>query len=150
MPTSSLPRVAILLVASLLAACQSPTDSDPSESLQPLAAAEIGQALVGNTLSRSGGSFWRQWDYVAVHRADGTMTGRVSFSGGEEVVSGVWEIAPDGLYCRTWENDWGGGKRGCFRASRGGESLVFDHVTGSSGGAGRYVYRLLSGNPHGL
>ena len=105
---------------------------------------------MGNTISRSGGSFWRPWDYVGVHHADGTMTGRVSFSGGEEIVSGVWEISPAGLYCRTWENDWGAGKRGCFSASLGGETLVFDHVSGSSGGAERYLYRLLPGNPRGL
>ncbi len=150
MQTSSPPRFAILLAAILLAACQSPPGSDLGESLQPLTSAEIGDALVGNTLSRSGGPIWRQWDYAGVHRANGTMTGRVSWPGGEEVVSGVWEVSPDGLYCRTWENDWGAGQRGCFRASRGGETLVFDHVSGSTGGADRYVYRLLPSNPHGL
>ena len=74
----------------------------------------------------------------------------MSFSGGEEVVSGVWEVTSDDLYCRTWENHWGGGKRGCFRASQGGEAFVFDYVSGASGGAERYVYRWQPGNPHGL
>lgn len=78
------------------------------------------------------------------------MTGRVSWPGGEEVASGVWEISADGLYCRTWGNQWGAGRRGCFRVSRGGELLVFDHVSGSGGDAARYVYRLLPGNPQRL
>lgn len=104
--------------------------------------AELHDALLGNTLSRSGGPFWRRWDYAGVHGGDGAITGRISWSGGEEVATGVWEISPDGLYCRTWSNRWGGGQRGCFRVARGGEILVFDHVSGSGGDAERYVYRL--------
>jgi len=78
------------------------------------------------------------------------MTGLVSWSGGQEVASGIWEVSADGLYCRTWHNEWGAGKRGCFRVSRSGETLVFDHVSGSRGDADRYVYRLLTGDPYGL
>jgi len=146
MRSSSLPLVAALLAAILLAACQSPPAPEPGAPLQPLTLAELRNTLRGNTLSRSGGPFWRRWDYAGVHSGDGTMTGRVYWSGGEELATGVWEISPDGLYCRTWSNQWGAGKRGCFRVSRSGETLVFDHVSGSRGDDERYVYRLLPGD----
>jgi hypothetical protein len=105
---------------------------------------ELRETLMGHTLSRSGGPLWRRWDYAAVHRADGTITGRVSWSGGEEVADGVWEVTPEGLYCRTWKNDWGAGQRGCFQVRRDSDVLVFDHVSGSGGDAERYAYRLRS------
>ena len=138
----------MLMAAVLLAACQSPRVPDASRSLQALTAAELHDTLVGNTLIRSGGPFWRRWDYAGRHRGDGTMTGRVSWSGGQERATGVWDISPDGLYCRTWSNEWSAGRRGCFRGSRDGDILIFDHVSGSSGDAERYAYRLVPGNPH--
>ncbi len=91
---SSPPLFAALLAAILFTACQSPPLPDPSVSLQPLTTAELRDTLVSNALSRSGGPFWRQWDYAGVHRGNGTMTGRVSWSGGEEVATGVWEVLP--------------------------------------------------------
>lgn len=150
MRASSCNLSTILLGAVLLAACQSPPAPGTGVALQTLAAAGLRDTLLGHTLARSGGPFWRRWDYAGLHRADGTLAGRVSWSGGQEDAAGVWEISPDGLYCRTWGNQWGAGRRGCFRVSRGGEVLVFDHVSGSSGDAVRYVYRLLPGNPRGL
>lgn len=139
-----------LLAAILLAACQSPSAPAPGAPLKELTPAELRGTLLGHSLARSGGPFWRHWDYAARHRDDGTMTGRVSWSGGDEVATGVWELSADGLYCRAWDNQWGAGQRGCFRVSRGGEILIFDHVSGSAGDAERYVYRLLPGNPQGL
>jgi hypothetical protein len=59
----------------------------------------------------------------------------------------VREVSEAGLCCRTWSNHWGGGQRGCFRVSRDGDTLVFDHVCCSSGNADRYTYRLFPGNP---
>jgi len=105
--------------------------------------------LLSNTLARSGGSPWRRWQYVGTHAADGTMAGRVSWSGGEESAAGVWDLSSEGLYCRAWSNKWGGGKRGCFRVSLAGETLVFDHVSGSRGDADRYVYELVPGKHEG-
>jgi len=148
--TSSPALFAAFLMATLLTACQSHPAPNPSVSLQPLTTTELRDTLINNTLSRSGGLFWRRWEYAGVHRGNGTMTGRVSWSGGKEVATGVWEVSPEGLYCRTWGNKWGAGQRGCFRVSRDGEALVFDHVSGSGGDADRYVYRLLPSNPHSL
>lgn len=150
MQTSPRPLWAALLAALLLVACESPQVPGPGVALQPLATAELRDTLVAHTLARSGGPFWRRWDYAGVHRPDGNMTGRVSWTGGQELATGVWALSPDGLYCRAWGNHWGAGQRGCFRVSRGAETLVFDHVRGSRGDRDRYAYRLLPGNPRGL
>jgi hypothetical protein len=150
MQTSSLRPVTALLATILLGACQSPLAPDPGVSLEALTEAELRDTLIGNTLSRSGGPLWRRWNYAGVHRDGGTMTGRVSWSDGEEISTGVWEASPNGLYCRAWANHWGAGQRGCFQVSHSDGILVFHHVSGSRGDAGRYVYRLLPGNIHGL
>ncbi len=145
----------LMLLAGLFAtACGSLPAPDAALSLRPLAAAEVRQTLLGHTLYRRGGDWWRTWEYAGFHRAtnsqDGTMTGRVWWPEGEEIAAGVWEVTDAGLYCRTWQNNWGDGRRGCFRVSRDGDTLVFDHVSGASGDAARYSYRLLPGNPQGL
>jgi hypothetical protein len=143
-----------LLAGQLVGGCGSTPEPDAALSLRPLTSAEIRQTLLGHTLYRRGGAWWRAWEYAGLHRAansqGGTMTGRVWWSGGQEIAEGEWQVTEEALYCRAWGNHWGGGKRGCFRASRDGDTLAFDHVSGSSGGAARYTYRLLPGNPHGL
>ena len=97
MQVASLRPLAPLLAALLFTACQSQPTLDPGLSLQPLDKAELRETLTTNTLSRSGGPFWRRWEYAGVHHDDGTLSGRVSWSGGQEVASGVWEISRDGL-----------------------------------------------------
>ena len=139
--------LAMLLV---VGACAGQSPSDSGLALQPVVASQAQTALVGNTLYRRGGGWFDSWQYAGLHAADGTMTGRVWWSDGAEAAQGTWELTGDGVYCRTWQNDWGSGQRGCFALSRDGDILVFDHVSGSRGDADRYVYRLLPGNPHGL
>jgi hypothetical protein len=143
-----------LLAALIVAGCGSTLNPDAALSLRPLTSAEIRQTLLGHTLYRRGGEWWRAWEYAGLHRAansrGGIITGRVWWSNGQEIAEGEWQVTEEALYCRTWKNHWGDGKRGCFRASRGGDTLVFDHVSGSSGDAARYTYRLLPGNLHGL
>jgi len=139
----------------LLAACQSPSADDDALELTPLAGPALHEVLTTHTLARSGGTLWQAWDYVSLHRSDGStssgsMTGRVAWSGEEQVGHGTWELTPDGLYCRTWANEWGGGKRGCFRVAGAPQMIVFDYVSGSRGNAEHYVYRLVPGNPYGL
>ena len=136
-------RVSVLSVAILLSGCQSGSARAPDEAQQALPVSELHTTLVENALSRSGGPMWSRWEYAEVHRRDGTMTGRVSWPGGTEVAEGVWEISADGLYCRTWANHWAEGSRGCFRTSRDGVLLVFDHVSGAQGDQDRYVYRVV-------
>jgi len=139
----------------LLAACQSTSAGNGEPELTPLAGPALHEVLTTNTLARSGGTLWQAWEYAGLHRGDGSMTGgdmtgRVAWSGEEQVGHGTWELTPDGLYCRTWENEWGGGKRGCFRVAGAPQTIVFDYVSGSRGDAERYIYRLVPGNPYGL
>lgn len=101
-------------------------------------------------LPRSGGPLWRRWTYAGVHRGDGTMTGRVAWSGGGETATGAWEVTADGLYWRTWNTTSGAGERGCFAVSRENGTLVFDHVSGTRGDSARYLYEPVPGTPHGL
>ena len=142
--------LALFLSAMALSGCASLTTPDDDQPLQPLSSAEIRTALTENSLYRRGGRWWRRWEYTGFYRADGSVTGRVWWSGGEEIVQGHWNVTAAALFCRTWENNWGDGKRGCFRVSRAGDRIVFDYVSGSSGGAERFSYRYLTGNPQGL
>ncbi len=144
--------IAILLASLQLAGCQTTAESPTAESPTPqrLTAAEIEETLVGNTLVRSGGSWFSSWEYNGLHSADGSIMGRVTTSGGEERVAGTWEVTGDDVYCRTWSNHWGGGRRGCFRVSRAGDSLIFEHDSGASGGSERYVYDWRPGKPEGM
>ena len=154
-----------LLSLLLLAACETGNMGEKELVLTPLEAPALRQTLTSHTLSRTGGTLWQLWEYAGVHRDDGTMTGRVTWSGEEQLGQGTWALSPEGLYCRTWQNEWGGGKLGCFRASITPQapteesdapalvaprSIVFDHVSGSRGDAERYTYLLIPGNPYGL
>ena len=132
----------------LLAACQQVMERDSGPT--PLDADALRETLIRNTLVRSGGPFFYRWRYYGIHRDEGIMTARVVWPGGEEHASGSWEITPDGLYCRTWNNEWGAGKRGCFKATRDGDEIVFDHVSGSSGDSQRYIYSLRADGPQRL
>ena len=111
---------AIFLASLHLAGCQSTPEPQTTEASSPqrLSAAEIEEALIGNTLVRSGGGWLSSWKYNGLHSADGRILGRVTTAGGEERVAGSWEVTGDDLYCRTWSNHWGGGKRGCFSVMR--------------------------------
>lgn len=139
-------RFTVLLIVLLLSACV------PSRQHQPefLKAAELRQTLLTNSLYRSGRQLFRLWEYASRHGEDGSITARVWWSDGHEDAAGTWEITANGLYCRTWSNNWGDGEPGCFHVHRDTDRLVFDHVSGSRGDANRYTYRLLPGNPHGL
>lgn len=133
----------------MLTSCQSSFPT-PSAQPRPLDATTLRETLVTHTLTRSGGPFWRPWDYAGVHEPDGTMAARVSWRGGEDRATGTWEISPKGHYCRAWSNDWAGGQPGCFQVTRHGTTLIFDHKSGAPGDTERYRYRLRPGNPFGL
>ena len=135
---------ALLFAAAALAACET---RDEASAPQALTADEIETALVGNTLVRLMGGLFFSWEYNGVHAADGTMEGRVRGPTEVERVPGTWEVTGDDLYCRTWSNNWGDGRRGCFRVSRAGEELIFEHVSGTSGGQRRYAYEWQAGVP---
>lgn len=118
--------------------------------LQTVEAGDLRELLADNTLYRRGRRVAGAWHYAGLQRADGTILARIWWAGGEERASGRWEVTDRGIYCRIWDNHWGGGERGCFRVSRSGDTLVFDHVSGSRGDADRYAYQLQAGNSHGL
>lgn len=60
-----------------------------------------------------------------------------------EDAAGAWRVSEDdGLYCRTWNNGWAEGREGCFRVTRNGDALTFDHVSGAAGEAASYTYSL--------
>ena len=148
---ASLTRAVGAMIGCLvIAGCQAGPGPVDEGALTRLSAPEIREALVDNSLYREGGNWFRRWEYAGLFRADGALSARVWWNGGEERATGVWEVTNDDLYCRTWHNNWGEGKRGCFRVSKAGEILVFDYESGSSGDADRYAYELLQGNPYDL
>jgi hypothetical protein len=102
----------------------------------------IRTTVLNNTLHRCGWRAFRRWEYTNAHQPDGTMTGTIRWSKGSEVTRGTWDISDEGLHCRQWDNQWGDGEIGCFRVRRNGQSLVFTHVSGSSGEAEQYTYQL--------
>ena len=142
----------LLLAAVLLTACRT-SSPEPvpatADQPRPLDAAALRQTLVAHTLTRSGGPFWRPWDYAGLRKSDGTMAAKINWRGGEDRATGTWEISPKGHYCRTWSNDWADGKPGCFRVTRHGTTLIFDHESGARGDADRYRSRLVPGSARG-
>jgi len=143
-----------VLIAPLIAfsqmGCATGTNSISPSTPEFLRAAELQRTLLDNSLYRHGRRLFRVWEYASRHSEDGSITARIWWSDGHDDAAGTWEVTPDDLYCRTWSNNWGNGKRGCFRVHREAATLVFDHVSGSRGDADRYTYLLLPGNPHNL
>ena len=127
-----------MIFAGLVSACATAPDPVP----RVLAADELRATLTATPLTRCGRVLLGGWRYTGVHNSDGTMTGRVLAGRTREDVVGTWQVTGDGLYCRTWSNNWAGGREGCFRVTRSGEDLTFDHVSGSAGEQQSYTYRL--------
>jgi hypothetical protein len=140
----------VLLAAMTLIGCASRSSAPDVASFTELSGTEIRQTLIGNTLHREGGDLFRSWQFAELFHPNGTMNARVWWSGSEELADGTWEVDQKGLFCRKWNNEWGQGKRGCFRVSRAEDSIAFDHASGSRGDADRYVYKFLQGNPYEL
>lgn len=129
---------AILLFSGLtLAGCAAP-DTGP----KILSAEEIRQTVSRNPLTRCGSILLGQWRFTGRHKRDGAMTAVVLAGEKREEATGIWRVTGDGLYCRTWSNRWADGKEGCFRVTRAGDTLTFDHVSGAPGEATRYTYNL--------
>ncbi len=120
-----------------LAGCASPP---PDGAI--LTSEEIRAAVTRSALTRCGKALLGQWRYTGRHSKDGTMTGLVLAGETREEATGVWRVTADNLYCRTWNNRWADGREGCFRVTRTGEALTFDHVTGAAGEATSYTYAL--------
>jgi len=125
-------RIAALALAALgLAGCSEIGEPEPvaegtdivDRGVSALTAAEVEIYLRNSTLSHAGET--RDWHvYLA---EDGTLRGvglgREDRS--RETARGVWRVTPDGLICRQWDGDWGGGLAGCARVYRYGDEYVF-------------------------
>ena len=101
-----------------------PTDADVVErSAPPLTAAEIRLFLRETTLTHQGET--RRWHVYL--REDGTMSGLAVGLEDEtrERSNGTWRVTDEGLFCRQWESDWGGGRSGCAEVFRFGKDYVF-------------------------
>ncbi len=147
-------RVGLILLVTLaaVAACTSRSSDPETAAFVELSGEQIRKTLIGNTLHREGDDLLESWEIAQYFPAAGTMKARLWWPGGEELASGTWEVSEKELYCRKWYSDWGEGKPGCFKVSRAGDRVAFDHVSGSRarGNAKRRVFRLLADNPYGL
>ncbi len=111
--------------------------------------AEIEEALIGNTIYLDGrNQNGRYYQWAAHYSADGTMTGRAWWDGGQRISGGTWEATGDNQYCRQWETTkWAEGKRGCFVLIRDDDEIEFELVSGSGDDD---TVDLEPGNPYGL
>ncbi len=110
-----------------------------------LSGPEITAALTGNT-ARMEEPGWVWFGYYA---ASGVVTGRSVTDGGIKEGRGRWEVNGEGLLCRDWENDWGGGY-GCRAIYRKDEMYAYAHRYGSAGAYPNHEFIILPGNPEGL
>ena len=139
----------VMAIVAALAGCLPQQKQTIARIVQP---SELTKKLIGNSLFRQGWRGAAKFRFSSHHRADGTMSARSWWFGGDQRTTGTWYVSDDGLYCRTWDNLWAEGKEGCFTVAQAAEdgSLIFDHVRGLPGSDKRYVYQVLLGNPHKL
>ena len=105
-----------------------------------LTAAEINQALVGNSITGEGKS-GHMWE---IYYQSSTMNGR----SGDNTDHGTWEATADNQYCRTWKERWGNQQRGCKNVYRtSAEELIFIPVR--KGGRSD-IATITMGNTYGL
>lgn len=107
-----------------------------------LSSEEIRREVVRNPMTRCGSILLGAWRYTAWHDRDGRVNAVVLAGTTREEATGVWRVTADDLYCRTWNNTWAEGREGCFTVTKTADSLTFDHVSGASGEADSYTYRL--------
>ena len=129
--------IAVIFVAVAVASCAA-LDTDP----RTLKANEIRQTVTGTALNRCGSRLIGPWQYTARHHRDGTMEAVVLAGSKREDATGTWRVTGDDLYCRTWSNSWAQGREGCFRVTRTGETLTFDHVSGAAGESATDTYTM--------
>ncbi|MEL6210604.1 MAG: hypothetical protein AAFR44_10575 [Pseudomonadota bacterium] len=119
-----------------LAGCKIPTVVDSTEASglpegEPisettrvaLSGTEVEIYLRNSTLSHKSEDL--RWHvYVG---ADGSLTGLARARDGSQVqrARGRWEVSPEGLLCRQWEGDWGGGRSGCATVYQYGSEYAF-------------------------
>ena len=153
---------AALAAALALAACASDSVEDPnpvatdsdivSRGADPLTAAEIRLYLRDSTLTHVGET--RDWHvYLS---PDGQLSG-VGIGRDDEGrlrSRGTWTAVSDGadgLICRRWDSDWGGGLEGCATVYKYGDDYVFVQRGGPEGEPPREIRRTRRpGNPERL
>ena len=138
--------IKLVAVCLFLFGCTSTAEQMAEKGIEPMTAAEIREAFTGNSAYIKG----PDWEYTGYYNPDGTLIGRSWWQGGEETATATWEIKDDGLLCRDWDNDWGGGGYGCARMYRDGENIVYDNVSGSAGKYPSLTLTLSEGNAFNL
>lgn len=144
--------VGVVVIVASMAGCMPHKGTLQAPPAQPVQAVQLEQHLVGNSLYRQGWKGAAKFRFASHHNADGTMSAKSWWYGGDQKTTGQWYISDDGLYCRTWDNYWAEGQEGCFVVAQSISDgrLIFDHVRGLPGSNRRYVYQVLAGNPHRL
>jgi hypothetical protein len=107
------PETMILAGEAIRPFCTSaPAGSPPGLQNQPLSVEALKSELLGNTFGSRNLRVFIAPD------------GRQYLTVDARVDVGHWRLAPDGLYCRTW-NVTDGGRERCFRVYRDGEAFTF-------------------------
>ena len=155
----ALPRIMVLGFALLaLAACAdgykdefkdpNPVAKDTDvvdRGIPSLSAAEIKVYLSNSTLSHQGNK--RKWHIYLGD--DGTLRGlSETEDGGKERARGTWKATPEGLICRQWDNDWGGGQNGCAKVYQYGNEYVFAATDATKSGQKEFRRTREPGDPY--
>lgn len=133
-------------IALALASCSSTSDPDDVDNIPP--AQTIEGALGGDQITSliSGNTGFGQeqrFQWRTYYASDGTMTGRIWGSFGQERDRGTWETTAENQLCRKWSKKWGERKRACFELFKDGEEIKLINVDGN---ADSYEMRLVSGD----
>ncbi|MEM6680114.1 MAG: hypothetical protein AAF675_19810 [Pseudomonadota bacterium] len=101
-----------------------PLGNAPTTDLyQPLNSTQVELFLRDSTLShRSDEVRWHV--YVG---ADGSLTGVARDRANKTLnrTRGRWDVDAEGVLCRQWDSNWGGGETGCAQVYQRGDSYVF-------------------------
>ncbi|MEM7671342.1 MAG: hypothetical protein AAF317_19830, partial [Pseudomonadota bacterium] len=92
-------------------------------------AAETTELMTDSTFRIDGDG----WIWHGFFADDGTMRGKTVWDDGDKSGAGTWEVSADGMFCRDWDNDWGGGEYGCAALYREDDKITYVHRSGSAG-----------------
>lgn len=115
----------------------------------PLPEAELVATIAGNTLFREGSTLGISWRWAGYYLPERRMVARAWWALGSTEGHGSWRIGEDNQWCQFWhDTDWSKGGENCYRISREGDRLCWNHRSGPH--KDDWVFRLLSGDPYDL
>ncbi len=138
--------ITAMACALAVTACSSSPEPDDVSDIPP--AQTIEGALGGDQITSliSGNTAFGQeqrFQWRTFFATDGTMTGRMWGSFGQERDRGTWETTRENQLCRQWSQKWGERKRACFELFKDGEEIKLINVDGN---ADSYEMMLVSGD----